>query len=353
MTEKKDLTVAVVGATGAVGRTMLSVLNERQFPVKKMVPLASALSAGKKLSWRDQEHEIRELTADAFDGVDIALFSAGGDRSLQFAPEAAKRGAVVVDNSSAFRMDPNVPLVVPEVNPDAVKKHQGIIANPNCSTIVMLVALKPLHDAAGLERVVVSTYQSVSGGGEKAMMQLWQESQTLSQAWQDYASIHSIEDSIKLSEIDVSESQAMAQRIAFNLIPHIDVFQPDGFTKEELKMRQETRKIMGLPDIKIAATCVRVPVYMAHSESVTCTFKKPLEAARAKELLAAAPGVRLVDDPAKTQYPMPIHAGGTDAVSVGRVRQDPDDPCTIHLWVVGDNLRKGAALNAVQIAELL
>ncbi len=350
---KKEFNVAVVGATGAVGRTMLSVLEQRQFPIKNLIPLASERSAGKKIRFAGKEVAVQVLTPDAFEGVDIALFSAGGARSLEFAPEAVKRGAVVVDNSSAFRMDPTVPLVVPEVNPEAVAQHKGIIANPNCSTIVMLVALKPLHDAAVLERVVVSTYQSVSGGGEKAMLQLWQENQSLSEAWRNYSAHESIRDAVALQKVDVSKSQVMAQRIGYNLIPHIDVFQSDGYTKEELKMREESRKIMGLPHLKVSATCVRVPVFMAHSESVTCTFSKSISPQQAHALLKKAAGVDLLDNPQENQYPMPLVYGGRDNVGVGRVRQDPDDANVLHLWVVGDNLRKGAALNAVQIAELL
>ncbi|MBN1631559.1 MAG: aspartate-semialdehyde dehydrogenase [Thermoleophilia bacterium] len=326
--------VAVAGATGAVGQAMRSILEERGFPVKELVALATAKSAGKRLEFRGEEVICRELTPDSFKDVDLALFSAGGGTSLKYAPFAKEAGCVVIDNSSAWRMDPDVPLVVPEVNPDDVEWHKGIIANPNCSTIQMVVALKPLHDEAQIKRVVVSTYQAVSGTGAKAINELLNQT---SQILADEA-----------PEINVYPHQ-----IAFNCLPHIDVFLEDGYTKEERKMVDETKKIMGDDTIAVTATCVRVPVQYGHSESLNLQFARPLTVERARELLASAPGVKLVDDPANNVYPMPIAAAHTDDTYVGRIRVDPTAENALNLWVVADNLRKGAALNAVQIAELL
>jgi len=350
---QKTYTVAVVGATGAVGTTMLRVLQERKFPVKRLAPLASERSQGKSVRFRNKSWKVEVLSPEAFEGVDIALFSAGAARSLEFAPQAVKRGAVVIDNSSAFRMSPDVPLVVPEVNPHAAARHRGILAVPNCSTIVMLVALKPLHDAAGLKRIIVSTYQSVSGAGSKAMHQLWREGREVSGRFRSYDPKAAVSQIEKQVQAPLKEKPVLPQRIAFNLVPQIDVFMPDGYTKEELKMRQESRKILELPDLFVSATCVRVPVYLAHSEVVTAEFDRPISPDQARALLAKAPGVALIDEPAKGRYPMPIVQGGKDNVAVGRVRQDPDSLKILHLWTVGDNLRKGAATNAVQIAELL
>ncbi|MDA1000813.1 MAG: aspartate-semialdehyde dehydrogenase [bacterium] len=323
--------VAVAGATGAVGREMLKILAERKFPASEVVALASERSVGKKVPYAGGELEVRLLAPDAFEGVQLALFSAGGACSLEFAPAAVKAGAVVVDNSSAFRMDPEVPLVVPEVNPDAAAAHRGIIANPNCSTIQMVVALKPLHDSARIRRIVVSTYQAVSGAGQSAIEELRDQVE-------------------KGSE---SVPQVFPHPIAFNCLPQIDVFLDGGATKEEQKMVDETRKILGAPDLPVSATCVRVPVYNAHSESVNVEFERDISPEEARDLLAAAPGVEVVDNPEQGAYPMPIRADGADPVFVGRIRRDPSRENTLNLWVVADNLRKGAALNAIQIAELL
>ena len=329
----KEYRVALAGATGAVGRTMRSILEERGFPVKELVALATAKSAGVKLEYRGEEVICRELTPDSFKGVDLALFSAGGGTSLEFAPFAREAGCVVVDNSSAWRMEPDVPLVVPEVNPDDVEWHKGIIANPNCSTTQMVVALKPLHDEAQIRRVVVSTYQAVSGTGAKAVNEL-------------------LEQTPRVMAGEPVEPLIYPHQIAFNCLPHIDVFLEDGYTKEERKMVDETKKIMGDDSIAVTATCVRVPVHTGHSESVNLQFAKPLSVERARELLAAAPGVTLVDDPANREYPMPIYAAGKDDTYVGRIRTDPTAENALNLWVVSDNLRKGAALNTVQLAAL-
>ena len=326
--------LAVAGATGAVGREMLRILEERAFPAGEVVLLASARSAGRRLPFRGEELPVRRLEEGAFEGVDIALFSCGAARALEFAPAAARAGAVVVDNSSAFRMDAAVPLVAPEVNPEAVDAHQGIIANPNCSTIQMVVALKPLHDAARLKRIVVSTYQAVSGAGRAAVEEL--RAQVAARARGEAAA-----------------SRKMPHEIAFNCLPHIDSFLEGGHAKEERKMAEETRKILGAPDLGVSATCVRVPVFNAHSESVNAEFEAPLSPEEARALLARAPGVEVVDDPAALAYPMPKDADGRDAVFVGRVRRDDSRENALNLWVVADNLRKGAALNAVQIAESL
>jgi len=330
----KQYIVAVVGATGAVGQKMLEVLAERNFPIKQIKPLATAKSAGKKVNFRGQEVTVEEICPEAFEGVDIALFSAGGDASLQWAPIAAEKGAVVVDNSSAWRMDPEVPLVVPEVNPDDVAKHKGIIANPNCSTIQMVVALKPLHDRAKIKRVVVSTYQAVSGTGMKAINLLKK------QAGEFLAG--------EAAQVDVYPHQ-----IAFNALPHIDVFQDNGYTKEEMKMINETKKIMGDDSIAVTATTVRIPVFFGHSESVNIETEEKITAAEAKEILSKYPGIVVVDDPINLKYPMAIDSEGHDEVFVGRIREDFTVANGLNMWVVADNLRKGAASNAVQIAELL
>lgn len=326
--------VAVVGATGAVGHEMRSILAERGFPVSELIPLASSRSAGIELEFGRECVECKELTQDSFAGVDIALFSAGASISREYVPIARNAGCVVIDNSSAWRMEPDVPLIVPEVNPDDADRHRGIVANPNCSTIQMVVALKPLHDAARIRRVVVSTYQAVSGTGAKAVTELIRQSDEI------------LEGTPPLIEV-------YPYQIAFNCLPHIDVFLEDGSTKEEWKMVEETKKIMGDHTIAVTATCVRVPVYNGHSEAVNVEFERDLDPETARELLAAAPGVVVSDDPAHLRYPMPIAASGTDPVYVGRIRRDPTVPHGLNLWVVADNLRKGAALNAVQIAELL
>ncbi len=330
----KKYRVAVVGATGAVGEVMRSTLAHRGFPVSELVALASARSAGLELEFGDGCVECQELTPDSFEGVDIALFSAGADISRTFAPIARDAGCVVIDNSSAWRMDPEVPLIVPEVNPDAARDHRGIIANPNCSTIQMVVVLKPLHDETRITRVVVSTYQAVSGTGTEAISELVRQSD-------------------ELLEGMTPQVEVYPHQIAFNCLPHIDVFLEDGSTKEEQKMVDETKKIMGDDTIEVTATCVRVPVENGHSEAVNVQFAGEMPPARARELLASAPGVIVLDDPSLGMYPMPVIASGTDPVYVGRIRRDPTIPHGLNLWVVADNLRKGAALNAVQIAELL
>ena len=326
--------VAVVGATGAVGREMLKVLEQRAFPAERVVALASHRSAGKALPFAGGEVTVEELTPESFAGADIALFSAGGSISRTMAPEAAARGCVVIDNSSAFRMDESVPLVVPEVNPQDVSWHAGIIANPNCSTIQMVVALKPLSDLAPIERVVVSTYQAASGAGQAAMDELYSQSR-------DFLAGHDL------------HVEMFAHRIAFNCIPHIDVFLADGSTKEEWKMVVETKKILHAPDIKVFATCVRVPVLRCHSEAINVQFSSPVTLDAVRDALCAAPGIAMMDDPATKTYPMPAMLEGTDDTFVGRLRVDPTVPSGISMWVVADQLRKGAALNAVQIAEAL
>ena len=329
-----SLTVAVVGATGAVGREMLSTLEARDFPAGKVVALASARSAGTTVPFKGGELPVRELTEDSFKGIDLALFSAGGGTSEKFAPHAVKSGCVVVDNSSAWRMDDRCPLVVPEVNPQALAGHKGIIANPNCSTIQMVVVLAPLHKAAGITRVVVSTYQAVSGTGQKAIAEL--ETQVR-----------------QMFNMMEPETKVYPHRIAFNCLPQIDVFLDNGYTKEEMKMVWETVKIMGDPGIKVTATTVRVPVFYGHSEALNVEFAKPLSAKEARAVLSVAPGVTVLDNPAEKIYPMPIHAAGEDEVFVGRIREDESRANTLNMWVVADNIRKGAALNAVQIAERL
>jgi aspartate-semialdehyde dehydrogenase len=328
--------VAVVGATGAVGVEMIETLEKRGFPVKNLRLFASERSVGKKLKFKGTDVSIELLKADVFQGIDFALFSAGASRSKEFAHGAAKQGAVVIDNSSAFRMDPDVPLVVPEVNPEDAKKHKGIIANPNCSTAIMLVAVYPLHKVNPVKRIIVSTYQAASGAGAKAMAELEEQTHLL------------------LHGKDV-KAEVLPQRIAFNLFPHVDVFLDNGYTKEEMKFVNESRKIMHHPTLKISATCVRVPVYRAHSEAVNMEFERPITAAEARAILSKAPGVQVVDDPANKKYPMPIDATGMYDCLVGRIRQDVsrDDGRGIDLFVSGDQLLKGAALNAVQIAELL
>ena len=332
--KKSGYVVAVVGATGAVGTEMIEVLEERKFPVKRLVPLASTRSAGGTVTFEGNEVPIEVLTKDSFAGVDIALFSAGADLSREFAPIAVKAGAVVIDNSAAWRMTPEVPLVVPEVNAHDIQRHKGIIANPNCSTIQMVVALKPLHDEARIKRIVVTTFQSVSGTGKDAMDELMAECQ-------DLLSFKS------------ASPKVYPYQIAFNCLPQIDDFLPSGYTKEEMKMVHETRKIMGDQSIHVTATTVRVPVYVGHSEAVNIETERKLSANEARAILSTAPGVLLYDDPAHKIYPMPLEVAGKDEVYVGRVREDESIANGLNLWVVADNLRKGAALNAVQIAEHL
>lgn len=329
-----SITVAVAGATGAVGRELLRTLEERNFPASSIKALASARSAGSTVPFAGGEIPVEELTEDSFEGVNLALFSAGGSTSEKFAPLAVRSGCVVVDNSSAWRMDERCPLVVPEVNREALKNHQGIIANPNCSTIQMLVALYPLHKAAGIKRVVVSTYQAVSGTGQKAITEL--ETQ--------------VRQMFNLQDPDVN---VYPYRIAFNCLPQIDAFLENDYTKEEMKMTLETVKIFNDPSVKVTATTVRVPVFYGHSESLNVEFSKPLSAKEARAILAAAPGIQVFDNPSEKLYPMAIDAAGEDEVFVGRIRNDETQPNTLNMWVVSDNIRKGAALNTVQIAECL
>ncbi len=327
--------VAVVGASGAVGDVMIRLLEKRDFPVGTIKFLASERSAGKTVSFRGESHPIEPLSADAFQGVEIVLSSTPASVSREWSPIAARAGAVVVDNSSAFRMDPDVPLVVPEVNPHDIARHKGIIANPNCSTIQMVVALKPLHDAFRVRRVVVSTYQSVSGAGMKGIHEL--ETQT----------------EAKVTKGVIPAPAKFAHPIIGNCLPQIDDFLPSGFTKEEMKMVNETRKIMGDPSIEVSPTCVRVPVPFSHSESILIETERPIPAEEARAILAKAPGVTVIDDPARSLYPLASEAVGLDDVFVGRIRQDLERPNVLLFWCVSDNLRKGAATNAVQIAEEL
>lgn len=329
----EPLIVAVAGATGAVGAEMLKTLEMRDFPADKIIPLASSRSVGKTVTYKGQEIKVQELKEDSFEGVHIALFSAGGGTSEKFAPFAVKSGCTVVDNSSQWRMDDRCPLVVPEVNPEDLEKHQGIIANPNCSTIQMLVALKPLHDAAKIKRVVVSTYQAVSGTGQKAIVEL--ESQVR-----------------QMFNMQDPEIKVYPYQIAFNCLPQIDMFLENGYTKEEMKMVNETHKMLD-PNIKVTATTVRVPVFYGHSESINVETEKKLTANDARAILSRAPGIQVYDNPAEKFYPMPIMAAGEDEVFVGRIREDESIENGLNFWCVADNIRKGAALNAVQIAELL
>ncbi|WP_293448930.1 aspartate-semialdehyde dehydrogenase [Persephonella sp.] len=330
----KNYNIAVLGATGAVGKTMLKVLEERSFPVGEIRLLASEKSAGKEIEFMGLKYKVQPVSPEAFEGIDIALFSAGGSRSKQWAPIAVEKGAVVIDNSSAFRMEDDVPLVVPEVNPEDVKWHKGIIANPNCSTIQMVVALYPIHKAKKIKRVIVSTYQAVSGAGATAIKDLEEETRAYFEGKYYYP-------------------EALPNHIAFNVIPHIDVFLDNDYTKEEMKMFHETRKIMHAPDINVSATCARVPVFYGHSEAVVIETENPITPEEAREILKNAPGVILEDDPKNNIYPMPIEVAGKDEVFVGRIRKDLAFENGLSMWVVADNLRKGAATNAVQIAELL
>jgi aspartate-semialdehyde dehydrogenase len=320
--------VAVVGATGLVGRKMLQVMEERRFPVRRLTLLASHRSAGTEIPFGGEDHVVQALTPSSFAGVDIALFSAGAAVSREFAPLAAQAGALAIDNSSAFRMDPAVPLVVPEVNRPEIFTHKGIIANPNCSTIQMVVVLKPLHDRWTIRRIVVATYQSVTGAGYAALRQLEEEAAGREPA-----------------------QRKIPHRIAFNVVPQVDVFLADGYTREERKMMEETRKILGAPGLPVAATCVRVPVYGGHSEAVNVELENDFTLDEVRAALTEAPGVSVKDRPAEGLYPMPFTAWDRDEVFVGRIRRDPSVKCGLDLWIVADNLRKGAATNAVQIAE--
>lgn len=329
----KKYNVAIVGATGAVGHELMKVLAERDFPINELKLLASARSEGKILQYRGEDLTVHEATPDSFEDVDIVLF-AGGSISKTLAPEAVKRGAVCIDNSSTFRYDPEIPLVVPEVNPEDVEWHKGIIANPNCSTIQMVVALKPLHDAYGLKRVVVSTYQAVSGAGKEGMDELEQQMKAIAEG----------------KEVNIEKFQ---YQIANNLIPHIDVFQDNDYTKEEMKMTWETQKMLHSTDIKVSATAVRVPIMRSHSEAVSIETEKPVDAAEAREILRKAPGIIIKDDIQNNVYPMPLYSSDTDEVYVGRIRKDISFENGLCFFVVADQIRKGAATNAVQIAQLL
>jgi aspartate-semialdehyde dehydrogenase len=327
--------VAIVGATGAVGVEMLLCLEQRNFPLGRLTLLASSRSAGKPVDFRGEKIIVKELTHDSFEGVDIALFSAGGGISLEFAPSAAAAGAVVIDNSSAFRIDPDVPLVVPEINPQAVRhRPKGIIANPNCTTIISLMALKPLHDAFGLKSVIASSYQAVSGSGAQGIIELEEQVRA-----------------ITLGE--PFTPKVYPRQIAFNVIPQVDAFTDNGYTKEELKMLHESRKILGVPELKVSCTCVRVPVYRSHSVSITAAFDKPVDPGSARAAYDGKPGVMVVDDPANRIFPVPLDTTGKDDCLVGRIRRNIVLDNALDLWVVGDQVRKGAALNAVQIAEIL
>ena len=324
----------MLGATGAVGQELLTLLDERGFPVAELLPLASPRSAGQPIVWQGESLTVQPVQQGCFAGVDLVLASAGGSVSRAWAPEAVAAGAVVIDNSSAFRMDPGVPLVVPEVNPEAALRHRGIIANPNCTTILLTVALAPLAARRPIRRVVISTYQSASGAGARAMEELRQLSRTV---------------------LDGGEpvSTVLPHSLAFNLFLHNSPLEPSGYCEEELKMLNETRKIMELPDLRLTATCVRVPVLRAHSEAVNIEFNEPFPVEEARALLAVAPGVELIEDFGTNRFPMPTDVTGRDPVAVGRIRQDLSEPNALELWLCGDQIRKGAALNAIQIAELL
>ncbi len=334
--KKDSYTVAIAGATGMVGQEMIRILEERDFPVKELRLLASERSAGTELNFRGEKLKVGALSEETFDGVDIGLFSPGASVSAVYAPKAAEAGCIVIDNTSYFRMDPDVPLVVPEVNSHAIVdfRKKGIIANPNCSTIQLVLVLKPIHDAAGVKRVVVSTYQAVSGAGKEAVEELSQQ----------------VRDLFNLREVEV---KVFPKRIAFNCIPQIDVFLEDGYTKEEAKMMNETKKIMEDDSILVSATTVRVPVFNCHCESVNIETERKLTPQEVREILSEAPGVVVMDDPSKGVYPTPLDASERDEVFVGRIREDRTIPNGINLWIVADNIRKGAALNAVQIAEIL
>ncbi len=330
----KKIKLALLGATGAVGSEMLKILEERKFPLDDLLLLADSNDAGKKVLWKGREHIVEEATFDSFEGVDITLVAVGNEVSLHFTPEAVKRGCIVIDNSSAYRMDPTVPLIIPEVNPDDVELHQGIIANPNCSTIIALVAVKPLHDYANIKRMVVSTYQAVSGAGRMGVLELEEQTQSYFNG-------------------EELQSNVFKHQIAFNLIPHIDDFQDNGYTKEEMKMLHEGRKILHAPELQVSCTCVRVPVFRSHSEAITIETSKQLTPEIARKLLSNAAGVRVVDDPINNQYPMPIDTSDQDIIFVGRIREDISAENALTLWCCGDQVRKGAATNAIQIAELL
>lgn len=326
--------VAILGATGAVGTELMTLLEERNFPVSKLKLLASPRSAGQTLQFRGESLIVEAVSDRSFDGIDLVLASAGASISKAWAPKAIAAGAVVVDNSSAFRMDANVPLIVPEVNPQAAAQHQGLIANPNCTTILMAVAIYPLHLVQPIQRIVAATYQSASGAGARAMEEMKTQAQAILNGQKPVAEI-------------------FPYPLAFNLFPHNSKLNEQGYCEEEMKMVHETRKIFGVPDLQITPTCIRVPVMRAHSEAINLEFKQPFSVVQAREILSRAPGVRLVEDWSANYFPMPMDASGEDNVLVGRIRQDISHPCGLELWLCGDQIRKGAALNAIQIAELL
>ncbi|AFY64797.1 aspartate-semialdehyde dehydrogenase [Geitlerinema sp. PCC 7407] len=330
----RTYSVAILGATGAVGTELLALLESRNFPLSNLKLLASPRSAGTTLTFKGEALPVTATDAAAFEGVDIVLASAGGSTSKLWAPKAVEAGAVVIDNSSAFRMDPQVPLIVPEVNPEAAAQHRGIIANPNCTTILMSVAIWPLHQIQPIQRIVAATYQSASGAGARAMEEVKQQAQAILAG-------------------ETPKTEAFPYPLAFNLFPHNSALTDQGYCEEELKMVNETRKIFGVPDLRVTATCVRVPVLRAHSEAINLEFAQPFSPEAAREALKQAPGVKLVEDWQANYFPMPIDASGQDDVLVGRIRQDLSHPCGLELWLCGDQIRKGAALNAVQIAELL
>ena len=329
-----QIRVAILGATGAVGTELLELLQSRNFPLADLKLLASPRSAGRTLSFRGEELLVEPVSEKSFENVDVVLASAGGSTSKAWAPKAVESGAVVIDNSSAFRMNPNVPLVIPEVNPDAAATHQGIIANPNCTTILMAVAVWPLHQVQPVQRIVAATYQSASGAGMRAMEELKNQTQAILQG-------------------ETPTTESFPYPLAFNLFPHNTPLNEQGYCEEEMKMVNETRKIFNAPKLRVSATCVRVPVLRAHSEAINLEFAQPMPVAKAREVIANAPGVRLVEDWQANYFPMPMDASGRDEVLVGRIRQDLSHPCGLELWLCGDQIRKGAALNAVQIAELL
>ncbi|HZE57254.1 MAG TPA: aspartate-semialdehyde dehydrogenase [Chthoniobacterales bacterium] len=331
---KKSYHVAIVGATGAVGDELLRVLERRAFPVERLVPLCSERSAGNKVSFRGEQITAQRLSPESFAGIDLAFFSAGGNISREYAPFARNAGAVVIDNSSVFRMESDVPLVIPEINGADVQQHRGLIANPNCTTAVALMALYPLHRAFGVRRVIAASYQAVSGSGARAIKELRSQVEAAAENQPAVAEIY-------------------PHPIAFNVLPHVDSFLPGGYTKEEMKMQNEGRRIMHLPDFRASVTCVRVPVYRAHSVAVSAEFERPVSVEEAHEVLAKAPGLELVDEPQNNRYPMPLFTAGKDNCEVGRVRRDCAFENGLSFWVSGDQLLKGAALNAVQIAELL
>lgn len=330
----KEYRIAVVGAMGAVGREMLKTLAQRRFPASEVIALDIASNAGKTVPFGNGELTVRETKLEEFKGIDAALFAVGDAISKELAPQVAATGCVVIDNSAAWRMDPNVPLVVPECNPEDLRWHKGIIANPNCSTIIAMVPLKPLHDYAGLKRITAATYQAVSGAGILGLSELSNQTRDVLDG-------------------KPAQPKVFQHQIAFNLIPHIDYFEDNGYTHEEMKMFREGRKILGLPNLMVNCTCVRVPVFRSHSEAITIETERELTPEKARELLANAPGVKLFDDPSKNEYPMPVDTSNGDLIWVGRIRTDISAPNSLTFWCAGDQIRKGAALNAVQIAETM